>query len=220
MNAQQRYNAEMQARYQRTLEEREREERRRLRRIKKEKERELAKAAEVPDGYGLAMDKYVKSDYRVFNVIIDSEHRNTDLFPNSNDFVLKLQENLINVAAIRILKTEFYQDSNSLGFMVFNDVKVPLQLYNVEHAYLYLNGYINTAIANETNIALFGRIGPGTEIYPGISADPFKDPFIYAMRPIEPRMRRFHVKLHSANGDLYPVDNARVIVTLAVYCLL
>jgi hypothetical protein len=220
MHAQERFNAEAQERYQRALAEREREERRRQRHAKREKEKAVAASIARNGEHELAMDRYVATNFRVFNIIIDSEHRNQSIYPNSNDYVVKLQDNLLNVVAIRVLKTEFYQDANSVGFMVFNDVQIPLQLYNVQHAYLYLNGMINTAIANETNIALFGRIGPGTEMYPAVSADPFKDPYIYVMRPVEPRMRRFHVKLYTANGELYPVNKARIVITLAVYCLL
>lgn len=187
---------------------------------RRHKRQEKARKLEYLEKEPLAMDKYVQANLRTFNLIIDSDHRNKDQYPNANDFVLKLQNYMTNVAAIRILKTEFYQKSDSIGYMVLNDVKVPMQLYNVEHAYLYLNGWQNTAIANDTNYALFGRIGPGTEMYPGVSADPYKDPFVYVMRPVEPKMRRFHVRLLDAQGTPYVVDNPRVILTLAVYCLL
>jgi hypothetical protein len=168
----------------------------------------------------LGMDTYVPSKYRVYNIILDSSHRNRDQYPYSNDFVLKLQENLRNVVAIRIMKTEYYQSENMMGYMVFNDIRIPLQANNVEHAYLYLNGYINTVIANESNIPLFGRIGPGTEQYPAITANPFDDPYIYVMRPVEQKMRRFHIKLLTSDGTPYTAQDSRVLITLAVYCLL
>lgn len=226
MNTQQRYLAEMQERYQRLvkqeedrdlLQERIEDHKKKERRHKRQ---ERGRKLEHLEKEHLAMDKYVTADLRVFNIIIDSDHRDVNIYPNANDFVVKLQDYLTNVAAIRVLKSEFYQSANSLGYMVFNDVRVPLQLYNVEHAYLYLNGYNNTAVANDTNVALFGRIGPGTEIYPGVSADPYKDPYIYVMRPVDPRLRRFHLKLLDANGALYSVEDARIVITLAVYCIL
>lgn len=215
LSTQQRYALEMQQRYMQRLERQEHEKecditKPERRRTNKKREEESA---------NLAMDRHVKAKYRIYNVIIDSDHRDTASYPDSSDFVVKLQNNLQHVTAIRILKTEFYQPSNSFGYFVLNEMRVPLQLYNVEHAYLYLNGYINTAVANDTNVALFGRIGPGTDIYPAISSDPFKDPYIYVMRPVEPRMRRFHVRLLRADGSKYPVTNARVVLTIAVYCL-
>lgn len=229
MNTQQRYYAEMQDRYARFLKKQEDADAEAVfqqqiedakKKERRHKRQERSRKLEYLDKEPLAMDKYVQANLRIFNLIIDSDHRNRDLYPNANDFVLKLQNYMTNVAAVRILKTEFYQKSDSIGYMVLNDVHVPMQLYNVEHAYLYLNGYNNTMIANETNYALFGRIGPGTEMYPGISADPYKDPFVYVMRPVEPKLRRFHVRLLDSQGAPYPVENPRIILTLAVYCIM
>lgn len=162
----------------------------------------------------------IKTDFRVYNVVIDSDFRDTALYPNANDFVVKLQDAVKMVAALRILKTEFYQPSNSFGYFVLNEAKIPLQLYNVSHAYLYLNGYIGTVVSNDTNPTFLGRIGPGMEMYPAVSGEPTKDPFVYVFRPIEGKLRRFHVKLFNADGSMYPVTNARVVLTLALYCII
>lgn len=174
--------------------------------------------AKQPEGMGLTMDKYLPSRFRVYNIILDSTFRDTGAYPNANDFVVKLPEPLQNVAALRILRTEFYQPSNTTGYFVMNEVRIPLQLYNIESAYLYLNGYVSTQVANETNTTFFGRIGPGTDIYPAVTGDITQDPFIYVLQPSEPRLKRFHVKLLRADGSTYPVNNARVILNLAVYC--
>lgn len=220
-STQQRYAMEMQQRYMQRLE---RQEDLRLDTVRVDndsgkRERRRTNKKREEETANLTMDRHVNAKYRIYNIIIDSDHRDKDSYPDSSDFVVKLQNNLTNITAIRILKTEFYQPSNSFGYFVLNEMRVPLQLYNVEHAYLYLNGYINTVVANDTNVPLFGRIGPGTDIYPAISSDPFKDPYIYVMRPVEPKMRRFHVKLLRADGSVYPVNSARVVLTAAVYCL-
>lgn len=215
MNTQQQYIAEMQSRYQRLM-----AAAAAAAEPPKQSERKKKKEKKPKEAVEMSMGSYVRPTFRPFNIIIDSAHRDTDLFPQCNDFVVRLVENLRNVAAVRILKTEFYQSSNSPGFMVFNDIQIPLQSNSVEHAYLYLNGMINTAIANDTNIPLFGRVGPGTEMYPSIAANPLDDPFVYVMRPIEPKMRKFHVRLLQPDGTLYPVEDARIIIVLAVYCLL
>lgn len=234
MDTQKRYALEMQARYLRYLQaENEAEnkvlaratanEKRTLRK-KKEREGRGGNYAQEPNGENaaLTMDRYVAKapTYRLYTLIIDSNHRDVNSYPNANDFVVRVQETFRNVAAVRVLRTEFYQPSNSFGYFVLNEMKVPLQLYNVEHAYLYLNGYISTAVANDTNVALFGRIGPGTEFYPAVTADIFQDPYIYAMNPVEPRLRKFHVKLLTHDGQQYPVNNARVVLTIAIYCMM
>lgn len=166
----------------------------------------------------LTLDRYLPSRFRVYNVILDSNFRDTAAYPNANDFVVRLPEPLQNVAALRILRTEFYQPSNTTGYFVMNEVRIPLQLYNIESAYLYLNGYVSTSVANDTNTTFFGRIGPGTEMYPAVTGDITQDPFIYVLQPVEARMKRFHIKLLRADGSIYPVTNARVILNLAVYC--
>lgn len=230
MDAQKQYALEMQARYFKYLQAENEAEARVLSRataaekkvLRKKREKESRSLAQEPNGEStaLAMDRYVRPTYRLYTLIVDSAHRDVNTYPNANDFVVRVQEVFRNVAAVRILKTEFYQPCNQIGYFVLNDMKVPLQLYNVEHAYLYLNGYLSTAVANDTNVALFGRVGPGTEFYPAVTADIMQDPYIYVLNPAEPRLRKFHVKLLTHNGQAYPINNARVVLTIAIYCMM
>lgn len=231
MDAQKQYALEMQARYFRYLQAEADAEKKLVARatenekktLRKRREREPKNGAQEPRGENasLTMDRYVPRapTYRLHTLIVDSCHRDVNLYPNPTDFVVRVQEVFRNVAALRILRTEFYQPSNSFGYFVLNDMKVPLQLYNMEHAYLYLNGYLSTVVANDTNVALFGRICPGTELYPAVTADILQDPFIYVMNPVEPRLRKFHVRLLTHDGQPYPANNARVILTIGIYSM-
>lgn len=229
MDAQKQYALEMQARYYKYLQAENDAEAKVLARATENERKTLRRKkqknyAQEPNGESaaLSMDRYVATPgpkYRLYTLIIDSSHRDVATYPNASDFVVRVQEIFRNVAAVRILRTEFYQPSNSFGYFVLNEMKVPLQLYNVEHAYLYLNGYVSTMVANDTNVALFGRIGPGTEFYPAVTADVLQDPYIYVLNPVEPRLRKFHVKLLTHDGKPYPVNNARVVLTIAIYCM-
>lgn len=225
MDTQKRYALEMQARYLRYLQKEDENESRVLERATSNEKRTLRRQKKEQQSRGevadLKLDRYVatRPTYRLYTLIIDSNHRDTQVYPSSNDFVVRVQEIFRNVAAVRLLRTEFYQPSNSFGYFVLNEMKVPLQLYNVEHAYLYLNGYISTQVANDTNVALFGRIGPGTEFYPAVTSDIGQDPYMYMMQPVEPRLRKFHVKLLTHDGQPYPVNNARVVLTIGIYCM-
>lgn len=228
MDNQKRYALEMQARYLKYLQAEDASEAKVLTRATENERKTLRRSkkknyAQEPNGESaaLTMDRYVATapKYRLYTLIVDSNHRDTTMYPNASDFVVRVQEVFRNVAAVRILRTEFYQPSNSFGYFVLNEMRVPLQLYNVEHAYLYLNGYISTAVANDTNVALFGRIGPGTEFYPAVTSEITQDPYIYVMNPVEPRLRKFHVKLLTHDGQAYPVNNARVVLTIAIYCM-
>jgi hypothetical protein len=217
MDTQRKYALEMQARYLKYLQQENENENKVIahvqkERVEKEKRRLRRKntialsAEDADETANLTMDRYVPSRYRIFNMIIDSEHRDKTAYPDATNFVVKLQETLRDVAAIRTMRTEFY---------LSNDKTVHL-----EPAYLYLNGYISTIVANDTSVALFGRIGPGTDMYPAVTGDPFKDPYVYLMRPVEPRMKRFHVGLLTHDGQPYPTTDIRVVLILAVYCLM
>ena len=163
--------------------------------------------------------RYLSSGLRVSSLIIDSSFRDMGLYPHANNFVVKLAEPLRDVAGIRLLRTEFYQPSNNVGYFVMNEVQIPLQLYNIDSGYIYLNGYECVEIANELNTTFFGRIGPGTEVYPAITGDIRQDPLMYTFMPAAEKLRRFHVKLLKGDGTLYTVNNARIVLTLAVYRL-
>ncbi len=167
----------------------------------------------------LVMNRMIKSPYVVQTIVLDSAHRVTSQYPNANDYVVKLLEPLRNVAAVRMMKTEYFEPCSTQGYFVLNGAKIPLQSYTLEHAYLYLNGWINTTIANDSNTNLFGRISPGLDVYPAVTGDLTSDPYTYILRPSEPRLRRFHIRLLTHDGQLQPVTNARIILTLAVYCL-
>ena len=158
--------------------------------------------------------------YNVRTLILDSNLRNFQYDVNANDFVIHLPDALRKVAVIRILRTEFYQSAETMGYFVLNDVRIPLQTSTIEHAYLALNEYAKLTIGNgAANVNVLGRIGPGSEIFPAPAADVMQDPFAYVFRPIEPKLQRFHVRLLNHDGSLYGVNGARVVLTLAAYCL-
>ncbi len=188
---------------------------------KKERAKKASKSNEnrfVKASASLAMDAYTYSFYHTSTLIIDSAFRDINMHPHPNNFVVKLTEPLKDVAAIRLLRTEYYDPSSNNGYFVINQVKVPLQLYSMESAYLYLNGYSLLEMTNDTTNEVFGRLAVGTESYPAITSDITNDPFVYIFRPQEPKLRRFHVKLMNPDGSLYTTQSARVILTLAVYC--
>jgi hypothetical protein len=192
----------------------------------KERKRRSRVREEINDANGangesatLVMNRSIYPKYRVINGIFDSEHRNKTQYPSVSDFVLKLQEPLKHVVAIRTLKSELYQSCNSINYIVLNGAKIPVQAYNLDNAYVYLNGYIGTQIANEQNVPVFMRIGAGNEVYPAITGDITQDPYVYVMKPAEEKLRRFHIKLMTHDGLPYGVTNARMVLTLAFYCL-
>jgi hypothetical protein len=170
----------------------------------------------------LTLDKHISRKYKVRTLIIDSNYRDTSIYPNINNFVVTLADTIKDVAAIRFIRTEFYQDSGNLGYFVLNGVRIPLQVNTTEPAYLNLNNYSKAYIGNNVNIPnIFGRIIPGTEFFPAISGSFIEDPFTHVFEPVQLKMRRFHVRLLNYDGTYYDVPSSgRLVLTFALYCLL
>lgn len=116
MNTQQQYAMEMQARYLKYLQKEDERDKDLIateRERKKNKKKAVAATSSgdsVPPSHRIAN---VKTDYKIHTIIIDSDFRDVNNFPNASDFVVKIQDTIKMVVAIRILKTEFYQPSNS-----------------------------------------------------------------------------------------------------------
>lgn len=234
LEAQQRYFKFLQAEDSQETKVRERAlEEKTLAKEKKKQKKDLEKVAtlafqEAPEKPSLTMDRYLTSRFRAVQVILDSSFRHSSMQPN--DFSVKLTEPLRNVVALRLMKTEYFQPSQCTNYFVFNNIRVPIQAFTMESAYLYLNGYSMTNVATISSLSgedtantpqFFGRIGPGMEVYPAINGNITQDPYIYLLQPMEQRLRRFHVRLLQANGSPYATEStARVVITLTAYCLL
>lgn len=193
------------------------EEKKRIERLHKEQKRReklsaKANQSAIPNSLessSLSLDNYIHTPYRISNLILDSSFKTLNF--GDNDFVLKLSDPLKNVAAIRILRTEFYNSTNINKFE-----------NSFDNVYLYLNGYINTYLANDINTQIYGRLIAGTETYPSVSGDIKQDPHIYFFRPIENSLNRFHIKLLNSDGSLYDLkgNKAKVVITFAVYSVM
>ena len=168
----------------------------------------------------------MSNKYKVTNIIIDSTFRNQASYPLANDFVVYIGDVLKNVVAIRILKTEFTQSATTNSYFVINSLRIPLQVSTGSSAYLYLNNYDKNVITDGTTLdssstnTYFGRITPGSEIYPAVTGNIFDDPFTYIFNPPQAKLARFHVKLLNPDRSLFSLqDNtSTVVITLAAYC--
>jgi hypothetical protein len=169
----------------------------------------------------LTLDKHIAPKYSVKTLILDSNYRDVNIYPNVNNFVVTLADTIKDVAAIRFVRTELYQDNCTAGYFVLNGMRIPLQTNTAEPAYLNLNNYSKAYIGNNVNIPnIFGRILPGSEYYPAISGSFIEDPYTHVFKPVHLKMRRFHVRLLNYDGTSYSITNTgRVVLTFALYCL-
>ena len=91
-------------------------------------------------------------------IILDSEDRDKTIYPKPNNYILNLLEDLKNVVAIRLLKSEYLLKDSSFNILTINDQVVPLQVYKNIHAYLYLNGYNKIKMANRITTPIFSSL--------------------------------------------------------------
>tara|TARA_Y100000389_G_C17387994_1_gene478199 strand:+ start:90 stop:686 length:597 start_codon:yes stop_codon:yes gene_type:complete len=156
-------------------------------------------------------------------IVLDSEDRDKNVYPEPNNFVLTMLEELKNVLALRILKTEYLFKDASFNIITINDQVVPIQAYQNVHAYLYLNGYNKIKIANKLTIPIFTQLSPGINNYPA-SADDFRiDPYVYRLNPIEKKLNKFDIRLLDNKGEIVNIINPekiQIILTLIVYRLI
>lgn len=163
--------------------------------------------------------KHKKVKYRQNIVVLDSDDRDKSIYPNVNDWVLKLSSHINNAIAIRMIRAE-YTTTESFSTLLINNQQVPIQVFNTVSAFISLNDYRKIRLGNEEEVAIFSQISPGIEVMPPITNNFLVDPYAYVFNPIEQKLRKFHFKLVDSRGKHIPFDDPskiRIILTLAVY---
>lgn len=143
------------------------------------------------------------SNYKIYQVLLDSNDRNKTTFVSPTNYVLKLATPLRNVFAVRLLKSEFLYNSLTLG----NGV------------YVYLNGY-KLLIRNQEQdiLSLFARITPGINDFQCVTTNILDDPYTYILNPMEPKLDRFEVQLYDADNKKKEDVHFNLIMHLAIFC--
>lgn len=143
------------------------------------------------------------SNYKIYQVLLDSNDRNKTTFPNPTKYVLKLATPLRNVFGVRLLKSELLYNSLTLG----NGV------------YVFLNGY-KLLIRNETqdSISLFARITPGVNDFQCVTTNILDDPYTYILNPMEPKLDRFEIQLYDSDNKIKEDTHFNVLMHLAIFC--
>lgn len=153
-------------------------------------------------------------------IVLDSEDRDKTQFPNPNHYILTILEDLKNVIALRLLKTEYLLKDSSFNILTINDQIVPLQVYQNVHAFLYLNGYNKIKMSNRITMPIFSQLSSGINNYP-VSNDDFRiDPLVFKFNPIEPKLNKFEIKLLDNKGNIVNIidpEKIQIILTIIVY---
>lgn len=141
--------------------------------------------------------------FRTTHVVLDSSHRDIFTYPTIAQFSLSLAEPLTDVVAIRLLRSEFYPESN-----------------RTTAAYLYVNGYVHTLLANDTTPPIYTRIPAGFDTLPGMTSHILEDPYTFHLQPREPRLRRFDIQLFEEAGLVTNLGaHASLVLSFAIYHL-
>lgn len=143
------------------------------------------------------------SNYKIYQVILDSNDRNKTSYPNPSQFVLKVATPLRNVFGIRLLKSELLYHSLTPG----NGI------------YLSLNGY-KLLLRNEVqdSLSLFARITPGINDYSCVTTNILDDPYTYILNPMEPKLQRFEVSIYDHDNQLKVDTHFNLLLHMAVFC--
>ena len=160
-----------------------------------------------------------KPKIRQHTIILDSNDRNKSMYPSPNEWVVEINDTIKNCLAIRLLRSEYSLATSFTSFLV-NNTRIPIQLFKTVNAYIYLNGYGNIQVANNSSALLFSQISAGIEVLPQITNNFLYDPYAYVFNPIAEKLNRFHVGLVDGKGEKINIeepDNIRIILTLAVF---
>jgi len=154
---------------------------------------------------GLTLENYVPSSFEVQNLIIDSDFISSS-FDTYNNFTLQLAESFKNVYAIRLLST------NLVNLTTNNPIN---------NAFLYLNGYINTILANGLNTRIYTKLFNNAHEYPAVSSDISMDPYIYIFKPVQSILNKFNIQILNGDGTSYNFgsDTINISITLAIYTI-
>lgn len=143
------------------------------------------------------------SNYKISQVLLDSNDRNKTTFVSPTKYVLKLATPLRNVFGIRLLKSELLYHSLTLG----NGI------------YVALNGY-KLLIRNQDqdSLSLFARITPGVNDYQCVTTNILDDPYTYILNPMEPKLDRFEIQIYDADNKLKEDTHFNLLMHLAIFC--
>ena len=161
----------------------------------------------------------IKRSVQVQQVVIDSADRDSNLYPLPTNFTMRLPETLRNVFAVRLLKTEYYNSSNTTTEILVGDTSIPITTLAPSGNYMYLNNYrLLWRDAKKDSVNIFARLGMGSDVYPH-SENLFKDPYTYILNPVEPKFDRLDIKLYQSDNTVSQQPDLRFVMLLAIYSL-
>lgn len=142
-------------------------------------------------------------------LVLDSEHRNTTLYPNTNNFQIDLekvnQAPLRDVLAIKLIKFDIFG-----GGLALDKRSVYLRINDFNHS-IVGTANINFAYAN------FITNSTGLNFHDTSSVLLETDPNVYTFNPVRGNLRKFDVSILNADGTLYDTKDHKVVMTFAIY---
>jgi len=157
-------------------------------------------------------DKY---DYSTNNhivtnlVVIDSNHRNTNLNPNVNNFTIDLEK--ANQSAFRdVLGMKLVSYTIYGGSINLTPSSIYLQINDYKHAIVGTSS-ISSAFAN------FVVSATGVTHTDTSSVLLECDPNTHIFNPVLGNLRKFNVSLLNSDGSLFNMQDYKISMTFAVY---
>lgn len=175
-----------------------------LNKNKKEEQRDEYRLNKTKEKVKTVVPRQVQySNYKIYQLLLDSNDRNKTNYPNPNNFVLKTANYYRNVFAIRILKSELLYHSGVIGNGIY------MNLNNYKHI---------TRDETQDTLALFSRITPGVCDFSCVTTNILDDPYTHILNPMEPKLQRFEIKLYEQDNILKVDTHYNLILHIALFC--
>ena len=168
-------------------------------------------------------------------LVLDSDFRDTDIFPRTNSFTLT-SDSFRDIVGIKVLsvdispnvllnKTPIYIDINKYNLIkqagtggvaqqkVFNNNTPTIYSSNIATTTYTPNSFNSLAIITNVN----PNIAPISYRNESPSVILDFDPKVYTFEPILGSLDTFEINLYTKSGALYDTRNENVVITLALY---
>lgn len=157
-------------------------------------------------------------NYVVHQVYISDKDKDFNT-QSAVNFTVTLPTELKRVVAVRPLNSVFYENASEIAQVELGGVQIPVRVSTGQGLFVYLNGYDTIHSGKSKNVPIFARI-QGEDNFP-IVKNFWMDPYCHILNPMEPKLKRFDVKIYNGDYDIYSPatpQNAGFNMLLAVYC--
>jgi len=181
------------------------------------------------------VNREVEKIYDKKILVLDSDFRDSQIFPNTNSFILT-SDTIRDVVGIKVLSVDITANSSLTATPIYVDINkynlikqagtggvAQQRVINNNHPTFYSS---NIATTNYTPNS-FNALAIVTNVNPSIAPISYRnetpsvildfDPKVYMFEPILGSLDTYEINLYTKNGALYNTLSQNVVITIALY---